>query len=254
MPKETYIPKPTIPFVIGQSIHQSLVAGQQSSLLLSAGRWMLSPRSLLPYVTVNIPTIGGREFTWGQAIEIPEGAQGTVVNTSFHTGDAIFDAIGTGQGTASLLPAGIAIPAVFTQDASLAFYGTPPFDARRARRVYLCMGLSGYGPGGPLPITVIHLGIRRGTFLLPPPGGFAAANGGLLADNITVAGYKKMIPLGYGSDENREVGGANSLPELRPMCLFDALFVRVATAVFEAQFITGHGGTNFGDPYFYAEY
>ena len=247
MPKETYVPKPIIPFTIGESIHQSLNAGQQSSLLLSAVRWALSPRSLVPFARVDVPTFGGREMTWSQIIEIPEGSQGTVTNSSFHKGDVVFDGCGSGVGFVNVAPSCVAIPVTFNVNPAGTFYYSNNLDTRRARRAYLCVR-NYANPDGPLNFMVFYQALRRGDAF--SPAGFAFSNGGILNYATAIFGYKKQIPLGFGSGENQEAGaGANSLPELRPMAFLDSLYVRIAAADY-----TSSGLNTSNDVYFLLEY
>lgn len=247
MVPETYIPKPRIPFTIGESIHQSLEAGQQSTLFLSAGRWALSPRSTVPFARVEVPQYGGREMTWSQIIEVPEGSQGTVTNSSFHKGDVVFDGCGTGVGFVNVAPSCVTVPAIFTTDAAGTQVYSNSVDTRRARRCYLC-ARSYASPDGPLNFFVFYQALRRGDAF--DPSGFAVSNGGILSYRTGIYGYKKMVPLGFGSGENQEPApGVNSIPELRPMAFLDSLYLRVALADFNSSGLSGSG-----DNYFLLEY
>ncbi len=212
-----------IPFQTGESLHKALPPGEISQHSLAAGRWMLSPRATVPYVTVQIPQWGGHEYSWGQMIEIPAGSQGTVQNTSFHTGDAVFDGAGSGIGFTGIPPGTVTVPANWVGTAPGPFKSAV-LDTRRARRAYMCVAAQELLLG-PVIMVIHYLAQRRGNAFGPLT--FAATIGVLNSLSVTV-GYTNVIPLGIGSGQNREPApGANSLPELRPMAMLDALYLTV---------------------------
>lgn len=236
--------KPKIPFLYGESLHKSLQPEQTSTLFLSAGRWCLSPRSTVPYAQVDVLGYGGKEVSWGQLIEIPDDSQGTVKNSSFHAGDVIFDAAGSGTGFVGFAPATITVPAQFILR-SLGLWHSTLLDVRRARKAYLCIDTSITEPNNTsLQFRIYHQAPRRGTAFVP---GTAAANAGAAIDVILFNGASTfMLPLGFASGQTREPApGVSSLQELRPMCFLDYLFVEYNEATPGNPIFAGGNVTSF---------
>ncbi len=197
---------------------------------LGPGRWVLTARSTIPFVSVKWGQ-GSRTLTWGEAVEIPSGESGgQVLSASYHPGDAHFAAVGDGWGFTAFRPASVTIPAQIFQvpasPAPVVIWRTIQVDTRLARRAYLWLAVTA---GADLPWKVYLSGER--SLVAGPSTITATGKAGVTDYTQTAVGYANSIPLGFGAGQNREPApGLNSLPELRAMALLDWAFVEFTAA------------------------
>lgn len=211
-------PKPqvVIPWSLGTVAFKNAAAQRQVAGNLGPGRYMVSSRTLVPFVKIDFG-MGECVLSWGEIIEIPQGQSGgQIYNASYHAGDIYFQGIGTGAGAASLRPGAITIPAVITKITGSNDFITSKIDTRLAKRVYFWRD----GTGQDMLVTVT-LGSDRG-FNAAPQSNAATSKQGNPTYNAQIITYSNNVAIGFGANQVREPApGLNTLPELRAMALLD---------------------------------
>lgn len=204
-----------IPFRLGVVVEKNLAPLAESRSTVGPGRWCLHARSTIPFVSLTNPQMGGREITWGDSFEVPDGQAFRITNTSAHAGDVHLAAMGTGAGAAPRAPSAVTIPAAFVAVGNT--YVSRWIDTRTARRVFLC--LPGLAQGN-ITATFEHQAPERGSPYGPGTSALTPPNVGTVVVARLCELYAEMVPAGIGSGQNLDTGGA-SLPELRPHALLD---------------------------------
>lgn len=215
---------------------------EKTDTSLPSGRWCLSTLSSVPYVRLTGPGGFQKEFSWGEVIEVPEGTDGVLENTSFHVGDIVLN----GGHDWAAVPARITVPVLLgTLNAQGRFVQLPEgfpgaplplvfpvtvvpswgVDTRRARRAFLALEWETADLGDDPPVIAEDL-----TFLIR---GYAEQRSHGTVDSIVAVpgiGYETeyvapagtrfgIIPLGYSASNG--LGGEPHA--LLDFCKFEVL-------------------------------
>lgn len=122
-----------------------------NGLMLGPGKWSLSSMSSVPYVRLIGPSNSQKEFSWGEIVEVPQGASAQVENASYHVGDIVL----SGGADYAAIPNRVTVPAQFIDTTTGLLLAAPPavgvptfvrtawkVDCRRARRAFLILDLT----------------------------------------------------------------------------------------------------------------
>lgn len=204
-----------------------LAARQGDGGPVGPGRWCVSPLTTVPLVSIETGMKGPRLLTWGQVLEVPEGAQGKVRNPCWHAGDVWLDGIGSGAGHSGLVPRQVTVAVDITLVPGprplTGYFRTSTIDTRFARSAHLVWEPPG-GVDGAFDYRVNYGAPSRSKNYT---GTSAATAGSEWKTEQSVVGFLGVLPLGFHAGQNLEPApGLRSLADPRAHALWEYCYAR----------------------------